>query len=97
MLDSNYARQQHLRQLLWMASDSSQTAKAILSPVDLRHVSSMTYLRQQQEDFEALREELILDRRADADRSCRDGYCGGLDCLTCRGDEALEFISAEEE
>lgn len=29
-------------------------------------------------------------------RSCTDGYCGALDCVRCRGEDALDFIRAEE-
>ncbi len=26
---------------------------------------------------------------------CCDGYCGALDCYTCRGEEAIAFREAE--
>lgn len=57
----------------------------------------MSYLRRRDEDFEALREEHAHNLGAILIRSCCDGLCGALDCVRCRGDEALEFISAEEE
>lgn len=57
----------------------------------------MSYLHRRDEDFESLREERILDSRAIAARSCCDGLCGALDCVRCRGDEAVRFIEEERE
>lgn len=55
----------------------------------------MSYLHHPDEDFDF--EERILDRQAIAARSCCDGLCGALDCVRCRGDEALRYIEEERE
>lgn len=58
-------------------------------------IRPMSYLHHPDEDFDF--EERILDRQAIAARSCCDGLCGALDCVRCRGDEALRYIEEERE
>ena len=51
-------------------------------------------------EAEYMREELLGAQWAEARwraAGCADGFCGAMDCYTCRGDEAADYYGNEEE